>query len=199
MIKHIDNKEELFIVQRMIEGDTKAFKYFFEKYYTDLCNFVNIYLNDRTLSEEIVQDIFVYFWENKSRLHLNHSVKAYLFNASKFKSLKEIRNQNTRERILIEMEKFNLGNYSEEDDQFFDPKQFRIVLNSAIEHLPLKCREIFLMSKTENLSNKDISDKLNISVKTVENQMTIALKKLRSYLEPYRGKIFILFLLHLLS
>ncbi len=183
----------------MVDGDTKAFQYFFEKYYTDLCNFVNIYLNDRILAEEIVQDIFVYFWENKSRLELNRSVKAYLFSASKFRSLKEIRNQNTKEKMLAEIGKTNSGYFSEDNELFFDPVQFRSVLHSAIEQLPLKCKEIFLLSKNENLGNKDIAAKLNISVKTVENQMTIALKKLRTYLEPYRGKIFILFLFYLFS
>ena len=183
----------------MIEGDTKAFKYFFERYYSDLCNFVNIYLNDRVLAEEIVQDIFVYFWENKSHLKLNHSVKSYLFAASKFRSLNEIRNKNTREKILTKLENTGFEYSLEDNEHFFDPEQFRSVLNSAVEQLPHKCKEIFLLSKHKNLSNKEIAMELNISIKTVENQMTIALKKLRDYLAPYRGKIFILFLLHLFS
>ena len=63
--------------------------------------------------------------------------------------------------------------------------------------LPEKCREIFLLSKKEELSNKEIAAKLGVSVKTVENQMTIALRKLRSCLEPHRDKIFVLFLIEL--
>ena len=122
-----------------------------------------------------------------------------MFNASKFRSLKEIRNQSAREKMLTEIGKTKPGYFSEDDEFYFDPVQFRSVLHSAVDQLPIKCKEIFLLSKNEKLSNKDIAEKLNISVKTVENQMTIALKKLRTYLEPYRGKIFILFLFHLLS
>ncbi len=199
MSKQTNHKEELFIVQKMIEGDMDAFKYFFEKYYADLCNFVNIYVNDRILAEEIVQDIFVYFWENKAQLRLNHSVKAYLFNASKYRSLNEIRNKNTRDRIHTELAKSNFYNVSEDNDNFFDPEKFQETLSKALEQLPAKCKEIFILSKHENLSNKDIALKLNISIKTVENQMTIAFKKLRAFLEPYRGKIFVLFLLYLFS
>lgn len=57
--------EEIFILQKMVEGDEGAFKYFFDAYYDDLCNFVNGYLRNESLSEEVVQSIFVYFWEKK--------------------------------------------------------------------------------------------------------------------------------------
>lgn len=193
------NKEELFIVQRMIDGDRNAFRYFFEKYYTELCNFVNIYVHDTNLAEEIVQDIFVYFWENKSHLQLTHSVKSYLFSASKYRSLNEIRNQSTRKRILNGLKTADTDYQTDTDEYYFNAEQFRSILNAAVENLPPKCREIFLLSKDKNLSHKEIAEKLGISAKTVENQITIALKKLRGHLAPYRKEIFLLFLLYLLS
>lgn len=191
------NSDELFIVQKMIEGDKKAFKYFFEKYYAGLCNFVNIYVHDTNLAEEIVQDIFVYFWENKARLQLTHSVRSYLFSASKYRSLKEIRNQNTRKRILEGIKITGVGDQTNHDEFYFDTEEFRSVLHTAIENLPPKCKEIFLLCKVKNLSHKEIAERLNISAKTVENQITIALKKLRIALAPYRKEIFLLFLVHL--
>ncbi|MGV8096119.1 MAG: RNA polymerase sigma-70 factor [Mangrovibacterium sp.] len=190
------NSDELFIVQRMIEGDRKAFRYFFEKYYAELCNFVNIYVHDTNLAEEIVQDIFVYFWEKRGSLRLTHSVRSYLFSASKYRSLKEIRNQNTRQRILKGIRIADLDDQASQDELYFDTEEFRSVLNSAVENLPPKCKEIFLLSKIKNLSHKEIAERLNISVKTVENQITIALKKLREYLAPYKKEIFLLFLVH---
>jgi RNA polymerase sigma-70 factor (ECF subfamily) len=86
----------------------------------------------------------------------------------------------------------------ETEDYFTDPEELKKILEQAIQQLPEKCKEIFLLSKKENLSNKDIAGQLNISVKTVENQITIALKKLRMYLAPYREKLFMLFLIDLL-
>lgn len=191
--------EELFIVKKMIEGDIDSFKYFFDKYYNDLCNFVNIYLHDKVLAEEIVQDIFVYLWGNKENLRINTSVKAYLFTASKLKSLNHLRDTRNQKRIIDQLGKSAASDTIDFDDSFVDTEEFRKILDTAIEQLPPKCKKIFLLSKKEELSNKEIAEQLGISVKTVENQMTVALKKLREYLLPYRGKIFFIFLYHFLS
>lgn len=198
MTKEITN-EELFIVKKMIEGDIDSFKYFFDKYYDDLCNFVHVYLHDPVLAEEIVQDIFVYFWENRQKLQISTSVKAFLFSASKFKSLNLLRDTQNQKKIVERIGKTESSQMHEQPGLYIDTEEFKKILDSAIEHLSPKCREIFLLSKSEELSNREIAERLDISVKTVENQMTIAIKKLREYLTPYREKIFILFILHLLS
>ena len=192
------NKDEIFIVNQMIDGDKQAFKYFFDKYYSELCNFVNIYLKNNNLAEEVVQDIFVYFWENKSRINIKSSVRSYLFGASKYRSLNVLRQQRKdnsfRESLPID------DQFSETaTDYFTDPEEFRKLLDDAVHQLPEKCKRIFLLSKQDNLSNKEIAARLGLSLKTVENQITIALKKLRSYLAPHREKIFLLFLLEYLK
>ncbi|MDP3434362.1 MAG: RNA polymerase sigma-70 factor [Bacteroidota bacterium] len=198
MAKEITS-EELYIVKKMIEGDVDSFKYFFDRYYDDLCNFVHVYLHDQAWSEEIVQDIFVYFWENKEKLQITTSVKSFLFSASKFKSLNLLRDTKTKKRIVEKIGKIEPLITSEEEDSYIDTNEFKKILDAAVDQLAPKCREIFLLSKFEDLSNREIAEKLGISVKTVENQMTIALKKLREYLLPFRGKIFLLFLYHFLS
>ena len=180
----------------MIEGDKDAFKHFFQTYYTDLCNFANTYVRDTTLSEEIVQDIFVYFWENKSKLQLTHSAKSYLYSASKYKSLNVLRDQNRISRIHSEIADLN-PQLALQEDELLDSAQLHDILDAAINELPPKCKEIFLLSKEHELSNKEIAEQLDISVKGVENQMTIALKKLRESLAPYRGKIFLLFVVQM--
>lgn len=191
--------EELFIVKKMIEGDLDSFKYFFDRYYSDLCNFVHVYLHNQVLAEEIVQDIFVFFWENREKLKINTSVKAFLFSASKFKSLNLLRDNKTKRRIVEIIGKTEPFQTTEEDSSYIDTDEFKKILDLAIDQLAPKCREIFLLSKRKDLTNNEIAAQLGISVKTVENQMTIALKKLREYLLPFREKIFLLFLLHFLS
>jgi len=191
--------EELFIVKKMIEGDIDSFKYFFDRYYSDLCNFVHVYLHDQILAEEIVQDIFVFFWENREKLKINTSVKAFLFSASKFKSLNLLRDTKTKRRIVENIGKTEPFYTTEQDSSYIDADEFKKILDLAIDLLAPKCREIFLLSKRNDLTNNEIAAQLGISVKTVENQMTIALKKLREYLLPFREKIFLLFLLHFLS
>ena len=183
----------------MIEGDIDSFKYFFNRYYSDLCNFVHIYLHDQILAEEIVQDIFVFFWENREKLKINNSVKAFLFSASKFKSLNLLRDTKTKRRIVENIGKTAPFHTTEQDSSYIDADEFRKILDLAIDQLAPKCREIFLLSKRNDLTNNEIAAQLGISVKTVENQMTIALKKLREHLLPFREKIFLLFLFHFLS
>lgn len=193
------NTDELFIIQKMTSGDMDSFKYFFDKYYDDLCNFVNIYLRDTVLAEEIVQDIFVYFWENKEKLKINRSVKSYLYSASRFKSLNLLRDTKTRKRLVENMERTEFIQPDQAEDSVIDSVEFRKIIEAAIDQLTPKCREIFLLSKNQELSNKEIAERLGISVKTVENQMTIALKKLREFLLPFRSKIFLLFIFFILS
>ena len=193
------NSDELFLVKKMVDGDIDSFKYFFDKYYDDLCNFVNIYLHDEVLSEEIVQDIFVYFWENKDKIQISSSVKSYLYSASKYKSLNLLRDVKNHNRIVENMDSTEIDPLVEQQDSYLDSEELRKILNIAIDNLSPKCREIFLLSKQKNLSNKEIAQELDISIKTVESQMTIAFKKLRTHLAPYRGKLFLFFLIHILS
>lgn len=194
------NNNELFIVKKMVEGDIDSFKYFFDRYYDDLCNFVHFYLHDKVLAEEIVQDIFVNVWENKEKLQIKTSVKSYLFSASKFKSLNLLRDAKTQKRIVEKIGVTESFHTLEHDSSTIDVGEYKKILDTAVNQLAPKCREIFLLSKREYLSNKEIADHLEISVKTVECQMTMAFKRLREYLIPYRGKIFLLLpLFHFLT
>lgn len=186
--------EELFVFNKMVEGDKEAFRFFFEKYYPDLVNLVNLYLHDSMISEEIVQDIFIYLWEKKKQIKIESSLKSYLLRASKNKSLNYIRNEKIKLEIHGRLADLHKGAI-EMPDSVMDTNQLRDVINAAICGLPERCREIYLMGKEKNMSYKEIADELGISVKTVEVQMGKALKKLREQLRPYYNDIFILFLL----
>ncbi len=198
MLKEI-TEEELFLVKRMIDGDIESFKYFFDKYYNDLCNFIHVYLHNKALSEEIAQDLFVYFWENKSYIKIDRSVKSFLFSASRYKCLNLIRDTKNHQRLIGRISKEEPMFIPEQESSCLDTDEFKKILAAAVDQLAPKCQEIFLLSKIEELSNKEIAARLGISVKTVENQMTIALKKLREYLLPFRGKIFLFFLFSIFS
>jgi len=187
------DNEEQFIFSRMVQGDKEAFRFFFEKYYTDLCNFVNIYIHDEIMAEEIVQDLYIYFWEKKGKIRIESSVKAYLLKASKNKSLNYLRNQKTRHSIHERLQQDSPPAY-EMPGSALDARQLREILETAINSLPEKCREIYLLAKENERSYREIAGELGISVKTVENQMGIALKKLREQLRPYYNDILIFFL-----
>ena len=188
------SNEEIFILQRMIDGDENAFKYFFDTYYDNLCNFVNSYLRDETLAEDIVQNIFIYLWENRNSLPTNCSIKSYLYTASKNKSLNHLRNEKNKNRIVGELLTQAEFNSEEKADQFLEFEELRKVVFSAIDVLPANCKTIYKLSRDEGLTNKEIAERLGVSVKTVENQMTIAIRKIKEFLQPYQDQIFILFI-----
>jgi RNA polymerase sigma-70 factor, ECF subfamily len=190
------NNEEQFIFSRMVEGDKNAFRFFFEKYYTDLCNLVNIYIHDEAMAEEIVQDIYIYFWEKKGKIQIESSVKAYLLKASKNKSLNFLRNEKNRLSIHERIREASETTY-EMPANAMDAAQLRELIENAVKNLPEKCGEIYRLAKEKELTYKEIAEQHDISVKTVENQMGIALKKLRDHLRPYYNDIFLLFLFYM--
>jgi RNA polymerase sigma-70 factor (ECF subfamily) len=193
-MKQSVSKEEFFILQKMIEGDEHAFKYFFDTYYDDLCNFANGYLRDEALSEEIIQDIFVYLWEKKDSLLLTGSVKSYLFTASKNKSLNYLRNLKNQNRIIGELApdtELTAGGA----DQYLETEELKRIIEEAIDKLPPKCKVIWQLSRNQGMTHNEIATELGITVKTVENQITIAIRKIKEFLLPYYDQIFILFLM----
>jgi len=188
------SNEEFFILQRMIEGDENAFKYFFDTHYDNLCNFVNSYLRDETLSEDVVQSIFIYLWEKKDSLPSNCSVKSYLYAASKNRSLNQLRDIKNKNRIVGELLAHPALISDEKADQFLEFEELKKIISNAIDGLPAQCKTIYQLSRDEGLTNKEIAEKLGITVKTVENQMTIAIRKIKDFLQPYHDLIFFFFI-----
>jgi len=189
------SNEEYFILQRMIDGDENALKYFFDTYYDNLCNFVNSYMRDESLSEDIVQSLFIYLWEKKDSLPFNCSIKSYLYSASKNKSLNHLRNVKNQNRIVGELLTQPELISDEKADRFLEFEELKTLISNAIDGLPNQCKTIYQLSRDEGLTNKEIAEKLGISIKTVENQMTIAIRKIKDFLQPYHDQIFILFII----
>jgi RNA polymerase sigma-70 factor, ECF subfamily len=187
------NITELLIFRRMAMGDKEAFRFFFDKYYADLVNFVNLYLHNPLAAEDVVQDIFIWFWDKRNKIEIETSVKAYLIRASKNKSLNYLRGER---RKLHFQEKLNQQDAAPElPDDFLDAVQIRLLMQQAFDKLPGRVREIFLMGKERKMTYAQIAQELGIAEKTVENQMGIALKKIREQLRPFYDKLFALFLL----
>lgn len=193
MLMNEINREELFIFQRMVDGDKRAFRFFFDKYYTDLCNFIHLYTNDSEIAQELVQDIYVYLWENREKITIRSSVKSYLYSASKNKSLNYIRNEKIKLR-LFKNYKEQQTDSGQPDESYLDTSQLQEILKKSIASLPERCREIYVLSREEELTHKEIAERLNLSPKSVENQIGIALKKMREQLQPFYEKIFLFIL-----
>lgn len=190
--------EELFIFERMVEGDQKALRFFFDKYYDELCHFVNAYIHFPEIAEEIVQDIFIHLWENRDDLKLNYSIKSFLYQATKNRSLNFIRNEQNR-RVIQDKILHETSFETSINESYLDSDQLRQIIDAAIQKLPPRCKEIYNLCKNKHLTYKEVAVKLGIAEKTVENQMVISLHKLRTSLQPYYDKIVILMIINILE
>lgn len=165
-------------------GNRKLFNQLFTDYYVNLCRFSYTFLRDNDTSEEIVQEVFITLWEQRDSIDINYSIRSFLYASVKNRSLNYIRNQKTRIRHEDEFAREQASKVGHIIN-FCEREELNHIIDQAITELPEQCRTIFEMSRNRNLTYKEIAQQLNIMPKTVENQMGIALKKLRSKLSPY--------------
>lgn len=164
---------------RALKNDERAtFNFLFDKYYSRLYYFSNRYLNMTSEAEEVVQDVFLKLWLNKDTLDENLSIQSYLFTIVKNSVLNIIRKRTSR-RNYEQNELFTSTAYAAESPIDVEFLELSKILQDAINTLPSKRKEVFLLSRYEELTNKEIAEKLGISIKTVEAQITAALKQLK--------------------
>lgn len=179
----LENRElQLFAEMRL--DSKESFNYFFNYYYSGLCIYAKTYVGDLNTSEEIVQDVFVRFWEKRRNIRIESSVRFYLFRTVYNQCLNLIKHQKV-EQADRQQKTSNVESPFEEQLSLFNESELRQILDQAISKLPERCREVFELSRFENLKNKGIAEKLGITEKTVENQITKALKVLRKELKDF--------------
>lgn len=170
-------EDNILILRLIKEGDRLAFRHLFETWFTPLCRFMHLYISEKTVVEELALDLFMHIWENRQTLQIQVSLKSYLFQAARNRCLNELRKQkNTVSLDEISDEIIDAGVYSLEETELHN------LIQEAVLALPDKCREVFDLSRNESLSNREIADRMNISVKTVEAQITKALKRIKNFL-----------------
>ena len=179
------NKEmnDIEILKQIQEGDKGAFELLFKEYYRMLVIFAAKYLRSSEEAEELVQQVFVTFWEKAPATDINVSLKAYLYRWTANACINRIKHLKIKDKYAqFAMQEIQSGF---DDNLSFSEPDLKDNIRRAIDNLPEKCREIFVKSRFENKKNAEIAAELGISEKTVENQMTIALKKLRTDLQHY--------------
>jgi len=165
-----------------------ALKEIFSRYHLRLFRLAFGVLQDEDLAKDLVQDLFIDLWyrrQNSNIKELSH----YLTRAIKFQVLKQLRNGKLREYHLKMIQNVKFANETEESLNF---QELESSLQKALDELPLRCKEVFVLSRFENLSHKEIAARLNISTKTVEVQITKALAQLRIKLQGILMLIFLL-------
>jgi RNA polymerase sigma-70 factor (family 1) len=168
----------------MTGNEVKAFEAIFKSHYVRLTLFANKFLNDLNASEEIGSEALTILWENRNNVAASSNITAYLYKIVQNKCMNYIKHQKVENEYVNYMIRHKL--IGELPEYLADPlheKEVAAQIKIAIDSLPVKCRLIFQMSRFEHLKNREIAERLNISVKTVERQITIALEKLRKNLK----------------
>lgn len=165
------------LLRRLRKDDPAAYKFIFKNYYDWLCNYVYSLCQDRALSEDLVQDTMIKFWEKRKEIAISTSLKSYLFRACHNQFLLHLRQEKIKVDFLDTIHWDILAQVR--DEQTVSQTSNLERLHALIAKLPPRCREVFILNKLERRKYREIAEDLNISIKTVENHMSKALNFLR--------------------
>ncbi|MBC8005911.1 MAG: RNA polymerase sigma-70 factor [Verrucomicrobia bacterium] len=169
-------------VERLKLGDFSAFDALFHKYSEMLYAFALSITRDRFAAEDITQLVFLKVWEKRALIKEHLSFKSFLFSVAYNETISFLRKEKSEKRRINEYVHYSIS-LTNETEQFVEFKNIEGLANQVIDQMPEKRKEIFKLSRDQGYTNKEISEKLNISIKTVENQMTSALNSLRQKLK----------------
>jgi len=150
--------------------DIAEFEKLFKTEYSKLCSYANLFLNDPDAAEDVVQEVFFKLWKNREELNIQTTVKSYLFRAVRNGCMNVIDHLSIRDAYkLVNEEEIKESEANTIDEAIVSELEQKI--RESIDLLPSERRKIFIMSRFDGLKYREIADQLNISVKTVENQM----------------------------
>lgn len=166
------------ILWKRIQNDSEHdFNILFKSCYRMLCLYIVQFTKNMEDAEDIVQEVFVKLWVKRHSIHINTSLKSYLFKATYNAYIDSARKEQRNNLILTEL-KYQALQPQIEEQNGFEEKANKVKM--IVDQLPQKCKQIFLLSKSEGLKNQEIAISLSISIKTVESQMRIAFQKIRN-------------------
>jgi len=185
----MNNTEFIYGLKR---GESKAYSFMVDTYHNVLCVYGFELTNDHDLAKDIVQNVFINIWRIRLKLKDDFAVKSYLYRSV----YNEFLNQERNRKLVVQLDKKYIDALSEvvEEDNEKSLERLMILVKREIENLPPKCKRTFLLSKQEGLSNVEIAEYLNVSIKSVEAHITKAFTKLRETVgSKMDGILFLLF------
>ncbi len=171
----VENKKKLIL--GIQSGNEAAYKVVYFHYYEPLCIYVLSFTSHRTIAEDVVQDVFLKLWAKRESLRLDGSLNGYLYRLT-YNTFIDVYREN--KQLDVELQLFkreSLAELIEENDEQFQQRLGKV--QKAIDELPPRCKEIFILCKQRGMRYKEIAKKMGVSLKTVENQMGKALSLIR--------------------
>jgi len=174
--------DQRFILNELQKGNERAFDTVFKQYYKPLCQFSYSFIKDQDTAENLVQEVFVKLWEKRGQTTKIDNLLSYLMGMVRNQSIDFLRKEKTNSKIYTQLRPENSENTTEEQ---ISKNEFEEKLLKSILNLPERCRTAIEMSRFDGFSNKEIAQKMEISVKGVEALIGRSLKLLRSELQEF--------------
>ncbi len=188
------------LVIRLRNGDRNAYETIYKRYAERMYYFSVKYLENDTEAEEVTQNVFIKLWVKREELRADLSLNSFLFMITK-NAVIDILRKRKRDRLLSERVESRQQHLMEAPDDIFEYQELAAAINNLVNNLPERRRQVYLLSRENGLSHKEIAAKLNISPKTVEVQIRLSLQQIRAFLKQRfpaisaGGLLFIQFLL----
>lgn len=179
------------LTAQFINGNENSFEMLFKLHYEPLCRYAYSFLRSEAEAEDTVQQVFVSLWEKREQIEVQSSFKNYLFRMVRNSCLNKLKHEKVKTEYAS-FSAFNASVFEKNAAALATSNELQSMIDKAIESLPEQCRLIFKMSRFENLKYAEIAAQLNISEKTVENQMGKALRVMREHLKEYLILVIIL-------
>ncbi len=194
------SERNILFLEKIMNDDEVAFRSVYNDYFSKLYYFILEFIPQQDIAENIVQDTFFTLWEKRHTLNENTNLAPFLFSVAKNNCLYKLRDQRYRQKLFDsnlcgedELD-LNIDVLKELDTSVFIFQEIEQIIERTLNGLPPQCRKVFELSRSENKKNREIAEELNISIKTVENQMTKSLKIFRIALKDYLPLVSYLFI-----
>lgn len=185
-------KNETDILKKIKVGDLDVFHYLYTEYYAPLCICAKSYTRSSEIAEEIVQEVFLRLWEQRDKLNITESIRAYLYisvrnhSINHLKHIKVVKKFNGQFSGMIADAEFYNSISLETGESMVIADELNDCVDNAINSLPAQCRKIFVLSRKYGLKHQDIANILNITIHCVHKQISIALEKLKDALLKHK-------------
>jgi RNA polymerase sigma-70 factor (ECF subfamily) len=176
---------DIVIFGKIKEGDVRTFEKVFRRYYMPLCLYSSGITGRRDIAEEVVQDVFYNIWKERETIRVSHSVKSYLYGATRNLSLRYLESLSVREHYLNSLPDGDRSAGEPSPQEQMEYRELENLVHATLNRLPGRRMQIFRMHRLDGKKYKEIAESLSISVKTVEAEMTKAYKTLRQEIEKY--------------
>lgn len=176
------------LMELIRQDDRNAFDQIYKRYWKKLFMYAGKVVRDEDEAQDIVQDIFVSLWQRRREELCINSLSSYLHGAVRYKGLRYVRSNLTKHNYLSSLQNF-FETGSDMLNEQLDVKELNLLIHDQIGQLPPKMKEIFILSRIEQLSHKEIAERLNISDKTVKKQINRSLNIFRLILDKKSGSL----------